>query len=370
LDFKFTTDGYGYETTWEVADSNGNKLASGDNYGNDQPYREQECFDDSECYKLTIYDEYGDGFCCSGANDADPKYWVGFGGDKVAEGGADNFGDSKEIQFGSCGGDPGPDPTPDPTPGPTPSPTPSPTSEPTSSPTPEPTPTPVASPVNEPTSHGGCNDGEFAVTVRLFTDDWPHEISWRIRKDGSTVESSPAFDEPNQDYTEHMCLENAEYRFIVTDSYSDGIAPPGRVELIVEQEIIATENDFGNRFIKDFGSSTDGGGGGGDCDDSGPCGDDKLLVEVKVTTDDWPEELSWIIKRSSGSFIYASGDFEGANKEYNSGPLCVDKRSHRFEIYDSYGDGILSPGKYELKVNNCVIQEGHDFGYEANKLFG
>ena len=60
FDFAFTTDTYGYETKWEVQDAGGKVVARGENYGNDQSYREQTCLADG-CYTLTIYDEYGDG---------------------------------------------------------------------------------------------------------------------------------------------------------------------------------------------------------------------------------------------------------------------------------------------------------------------
>jgi len=77
-----TTDNFGYETYWEVTDcgstvygSGGNPLAppGGQNqtastnspaYAGSTTYNEQVCLVD-DCYCFTIYDDFGDGMCCS-----------------------------------------------------------------------------------------------------------------------------------------------------------------------------------------------------------------------------------------------------------------------------------------------------------------
>ncbi|PCH97859.1 MAG: hypothetical protein COB85_02375 [Bacteroidetes bacterium] len=77
-----TTDNFGYETYWEVTDcgstvygSGGNPLAppGGQNqtastnspaYAGSTTYNEQICLVDS-CYCFTIYDDFGDGMCCT-----------------------------------------------------------------------------------------------------------------------------------------------------------------------------------------------------------------------------------------------------------------------------------------------------------------
>ncbi|MCB0782586.1 MAG: trypsin-like peptidase domain-containing protein [Flavobacteriales bacterium] len=61
-----TLDDYGSETTWELADQQGNVLATGGPYANNQNgtvVTEDLCVA-SGCYEFTIFDSVGDGICC------------------------------------------------------------------------------------------------------------------------------------------------------------------------------------------------------------------------------------------------------------------------------------------------------------------
>lgn len=66
--FELQTDNYGSETTWKLFNPSGTVFAQGGPYPNSttSPLR---TFDwnlqDNSCYRLEIYDGYGDGFCCS-----------------------------------------------------------------------------------------------------------------------------------------------------------------------------------------------------------------------------------------------------------------------------------------------------------------
>lgn len=63
------TDNYGVETTWEIADSLGNILYSGGgSYGNNTLYNYNLCLMENTCYTLTVFDDFGDGMCCSFGN--------------------------------------------------------------------------------------------------------------------------------------------------------------------------------------------------------------------------------------------------------------------------------------------------------------
>lgn len=61
-----TLDEYPNETTWKITDVLDNTLFSGGPYAT--PYAtisETWCLDPRQCYKLSLYDSYGDGFCCA-----------------------------------------------------------------------------------------------------------------------------------------------------------------------------------------------------------------------------------------------------------------------------------------------------------------
>ena len=61
------TDWYGYETSWELVDEDGNIVAFKPpfSYQNNRRYRHViKCLED-KCYTLKVYDSYGDGMCCN-----------------------------------------------------------------------------------------------------------------------------------------------------------------------------------------------------------------------------------------------------------------------------------------------------------------
>jgi hypothetical protein len=66
-------------------------------------------------------------------------------------------------------------------------------------------------------------------------------------------------------------------------------------------------------------------------------------VLVKVTTDSYPSEVSWEILEQGTTTVVASKD--RLNSGTNSSNVCLDFACYTFKIYDSYGDGMSSPGK-------------------------
>ncbi|MEM7037564.1 MAG: T9SS type A sorting domain-containing protein, partial [Bacteroidota bacterium] len=84
--FSLTTDDYGYETYWEIVSSGGTVMASGGNstlsngptgnaaagdqgaYGNNMTITETVTLSTNECYTVRLYDDFGDGICCSWGN--------------------------------------------------------------------------------------------------------------------------------------------------------------------------------------------------------------------------------------------------------------------------------------------------------------
>ena len=60
-----TLDEYPNETTWKITDVQDNTLFSGGPYATpNSTISETWCLDPRQCYKLTLNDSYGDGFCC------------------------------------------------------------------------------------------------------------------------------------------------------------------------------------------------------------------------------------------------------------------------------------------------------------------
>lgn len=68
FDFELQLDRYGGETSWELVDSSGSVIYSGDDYDSagssgdmPEPITETWTLNENECYIFTIYDSYGDG---------------------------------------------------------------------------------------------------------------------------------------------------------------------------------------------------------------------------------------------------------------------------------------------------------------------
>jgi hypothetical protein len=66
--FEVKTDNYGSETTWKLFNPDGTIFSQGGPYTNTtspQPHTYNWALDDLNCYRLEVYDAYGDGMCCS-----------------------------------------------------------------------------------------------------------------------------------------------------------------------------------------------------------------------------------------------------------------------------------------------------------------
>lgn len=89
------------------------------------------------------------------------------------------------------------------------------------------------------------------------------------------------------------------------------------------------------------------------------CVDGETEVIIEIISDDYPGEISWDI--SLGGELIASGNGGGIDT------LCVSSADvfpcYLFEIHDSYGDGIFSPGGYWLYLDGEEIASGGDYDY-------
>ncbi|VEU38829.1 unnamed protein product [Pseudo-nitzschia multistriata] len=168
-------DSFGLETSWELVESISKTLigsATKDKYQAGQRYIEPfdtdgsdyYCLEESTCYDFIIFDDYGDGVCCTNGRDG---FFRGIlDGNVIFEGG--EFDTSDRHTFCTSGdsatGSPTlartklptlartKSPTPAPTRSPTSSPTKSPTSSPTKHQTSDPTKSPTSAPKKKPTS--------------------------------------------------------------------------------------------------------------------------------------------------------------------------------------------------------------------------
>jgi len=99
-----------------------------------------------------------------------------------------------------------------------------------------------------------------------------------------------------------------------------------------------------------------------------------VKVELKILTDNWPDETSWDFRDSDGEIIPgadSSNYILSSNALFETNiclPELCDKKVtpyYTFNIYDSYNDGIIGNGYFELFVNGDRVKgesDGSTFG--------
>lgn len=94
-----------------------------------------------------------------------------------------------------------------------------------------------------------------------------------------------------------------------------------------------------------------------------PCPNpDDISIIVTVQTDQYGYETSWSIVGGSGTVYHQVPFNTYANSHTYQQQVCVDPDDCVFfHIYDSYGDGIFSPGYYTVSVGGVVIASGGNF---------
>lgn len=100
--------------------------------------------------------------------------------------------------------------------------------------------------------------------------------------------------------------------------------------------------------------------------------EDAVTVFVTILTDPYPEETTWTITDSNDDIVASGGPYLDDNSEYVT-ELCLKLEScYTFTINDSYGDGIFSPGTYQLTNSFGSVLASmitNDFGISETNVF-
>ena len=88
-------------------------------------------------------------------------------------------------------------------------------------------------------------------------------------------------------------------------------------------------------------------------------------VQVRITTDNWPEETGWMITDANGTYVdgVATGDLAGQNDTEFSWDVALDlNECYVFTMVDTYGDGLYASqwGDYVDGVASVVSMDGMD----------
>lgn len=216
-------------------------------------------------------------------------------------------------------------------------------------------------PTPSPTIFDCDNDISFLLT--LITDSNPSDTGWFLQDaiSGKTYNdfNFPPSSEQNKEYNIRICLPCSQYKFTIYDTFGDGISSPGGYKLFVNNENIAS----GGVAITNDGETTEF--SDANCPSYSPtvtpteC-NEEISATLELTTDFFAYENSWEIQDLISGEVIHSSDFAeplvAASK--NTVNFCLPCGNYMFSIYDSYSDGISSPGGYSFLVNGEEIAGG------------
>lgn len=225
----------------------------------------------------------------------------------------------------------------------------------------------------------GSSESSVSITVAIYFDPWPEEISWKIESE--TSEALVAFVdrgtyESPQDRTLELVMvtPGETYMFTITDSGSDGIAGIGvlyEVFLTDRPELILLEGDgvFEAGRSQIFNVPTM------EQYPSGAPTEFKLSPAPTINTvnvyliiifDEWHQETSWSIKAENDPNVVFA---ERAYDTYRAGESITEEislpsgRSYTFTIKDFFNDGI-EDGEYLLMTADGTVL------FKGNGAFG
>jgi len=217
--FKFRTDRYGYETSWQLEKNDGSwqKITSGPpgvmKYHDNTVYEGATCLPGGFMYRLTVSDSYEDGFCCSYGKG---YYFYEVGGIKEYDTDqARTFTDKGEHTFY------------------------------------------VGMPIDNDNGNGlpegrisVCDNNKQEIKIKILTDKYGAENSWELRSVSTNqvirqkgLKSYGAF---STDVVA-ACVPHGEYTFTMTDGIGDGICckqGKGRYEIYMDDELMIYGSDF------------------------------------------------------------------------------------------------------------------------------
>ena len=101
-----------------------------------------------------------------------------------------------------------------------------------------------------------------------------------------------------------------------------------------------------------------------------------MKITVNILTDNYPRETSWNLINTctdqTQEFVNADTQYKAKGTQYNN-TYCVPLAEYRFEISDSYGDGICCSygiGNYRLFLDGVSVASGGVFGSFESATFG
>jgi hypothetical protein len=237
------------------------------------------------------------------------------------------------------------------------------------------------------------SDWQLIFPSSYFSRTPRYENSYELVNEntGQQIAQGGPFENRNTTYSTNLCLPQACYALTVKDSFGDGLndsygdginsGGDGGYSLSVDGVEIASADSYDSFELNThkFGTCGNGpastpaptlaptpaptpatttlapvGGGGGPT----TC----APMTLEFTTDSYPSENDfYLFTAGEAEFLWNEYDFLD-NRTYNYN-ACVDSGVWvLFAFFDTYGDGLLGPGRIKLTFKGDVIFDGQDFG--------
>ena len=88
-------------------------------------------------------------------------------------------------------------------------------------------------------------------------------------------------------------------------------------------------------------------------------------IQIKIRTDNAPEEVTWEVKNENGEVVFAGGPYTEANKVYTEETVLETDGCFEFFVYDAGGNGLCcgnGTGFYSIKSGSTTVAQGTQFG--------
>ena len=246
---------------------------------------------------------------------------------------------------------------------------------------------------------GSCILDGLPFSLSILLDNFPGETTWSLTDSvGATVASGGPYSGAGTTVVENFCAPEGCYTLTMFDSFGDGICcsfGSGNYELTADGGVVASGGEYGDLEATSFCVGGDFGctdatacnfdpdalEDNGACDyscygctdpescnydadatiDDGSCVGAGVGVLVSITTDTWPDEITWNITDGAGAIVASGGPYASPTTTYDE-TVCLSEGCFTFTIADSFGDGIFSPGGYSLTIDGVVIASGGAYG--------
>ena len=210
----------------------------------------------------------------------------------------------------------------------------------------------------------------MTVQIRIVTDNYPGETSWELNdpESGLMLERESGYTDSKHENNHRICLPAGScFTFKIFDSMRDGISTPGGYEVTVDGTIVSSTLTSIDGSIAVFDDEEDTVQFG--CvptikpttsPTSSPshtlCKPSEITVTITIQTDDYPDETSWgLIDAETGTLLIQSSEYTKEAHLYHHQHCLPAGSCNVFTIHDLFGDGIISPGGYEVSVDGIIV---------------